>query len=112
MRRTILSAAQQQYPEHRVVLLIDDPPNPSNLDDQELLHAARRVPDETMRLLQRPATLTRDCLDAFLLRQRVGIVDVRAEVENIHELYREIARWFAGLSDGYPILDHADELFV
>ena len=41
IRQTLLSTALQEYADLRIVLLIDDPPNPSEPDYRDLLEAAR-----------------------------------------------------------------------
>src|SRR5581483_8707852 len=55
IRQTLLSAALQEYPGLRIVLLVDDPPNPSEEHNRELLEAARRLPHEVAELLREPA---------------------------------------------------------
>src|SRR4029453_3927207 len=46
IRRTLLCGALQTYPHRRVVLLIDDPPVPSDALDATRLAAARRLPGD------------------------------------------------------------------
>jgi hypothetical protein len=54
IRQTLLSAALQEYPEMRVVLLIDDPPNPSDLHRLELLEHGRALSSQLDELLSGP----------------------------------------------------------
>ena len=49
IRTTLLSAALQEYPGLRVVLLIDDPTHPKTQKDRELLEAARALPGQIER---------------------------------------------------------------
>ena len=56
IRMTLLSAALQEYPDMRVVLLIDDPPEPRYAAPYRLLKAARALPGEIEELLAGPAT--------------------------------------------------------
>src|SRR5215467_8734487 len=91
VRRTLLSAALQDYPKRRVVLLIDDPSNPSRPQDIELPAAAQS------RLSKRLAR---------------GPLDATGEILALAQLHREAASWFEEQAIGYPVIDHADELFV
>src|SRR3989344_7330650 len=43
IRKTLLSAALQEYPNLKIVLLLDDKPNPTNPADIERLTAARNL---------------------------------------------------------------------
>ncbi len=55
VRRTLLSAALQEYPRRRVVLLIDDPPQPTEPTDAANLAAMRELPDKLRALFDPPA---------------------------------------------------------
>jgi len=54
IRQTLLSAALQEYPNKRVVLLLDDPPAPKTRQDQQALWAARGLPFDLYALLASP----------------------------------------------------------
>jgi hypothetical protein len=54
IRMTLLSAALQEYPDQRIVLLIDDPPDPRYAQPYQQLHAARALPDQVQALLAEP----------------------------------------------------------
>ena len=55
IRTTLLSAALQEYPDKRVVLLIDDPYVPKTPQAREQLESARALPGQIERLLAEPA---------------------------------------------------------
>ncbi len=55
IRQTLMSAALVEYPDRRVVLLIDDPPIAGNAVDEARLEAARRLPEELSQLFAPPA---------------------------------------------------------
>ena len=55
IRQTLLSAALQDYPNKRVVLLLDDPPNPKTRHDRKALWAGRTLPFDLQTLLKEPA---------------------------------------------------------
>src|SRR3989344_2991945 len=52
VRNTLLSAALQDYPRRRVVLLIDDPSDPATAEDAARLGRMRALPPELARLLR------------------------------------------------------------
>lgn len=51
---TLLSTALQEYPDMRVVLLVDDPPAPRYAGPRKLLDSALALPAEVERLLSEP----------------------------------------------------------
>jgi cellulose synthase/poly-beta-1,6-N-acetylglucosamine synthase-like glycosyltransferase len=55
IRTTLLSAALQEYPDKRVVLLIDDPHVPKTRKAREQLEAARALPRKLEQMLAEPA---------------------------------------------------------
>jgi len=112
VRRTLLSGALQDYPDRRLVLLIDDPPHPTQPSDVERLGAARTLPKELHDLLEKPAEHFADALEALRERIAQGPLDHPAESQRLGELYRDAAAWFEEQEAGYPEVDHADELFV
>jgi len=112
VRRTLLSAALQDYRKRRVVLLIDDPSNPSRPQDIELLAAARSLPDEIEEMLRKPAEHFADAQSRLSKRLAGGPLDATGEILALAQLNREAASWFEEQAIGYPVIDHADELFV
>ena len=55
VRRTLLSAALQEFPHRRVVLLIDDPYRPADAADAAALEGMRRLPRDLQQLFAAPA---------------------------------------------------------
>lgn len=110
--QTLMSAALQEYPNRRVVLLIDNPPAPSNPVDAALLADARELPDHIQALLQQPSTRLRAALQAFLVRQSQGVIECEAELRQLAVLWREVSTWFTVQIDACPIIDHADSLYA
>lgn len=111
VRRTLMSAALQDYPNKRVVLLIDDPPNPASQKDREGLDAMRSLPGEIQRLLDEASRPLEMELEAYLERRRVGI-DPSQERKALGRRYRSIALWFSHLAATYPPSDHGSKLLV
>jgi cellulose synthase/poly-beta-1,6-N-acetylglucosamine synthase-like glycosyltransferase len=112
IRRTLLSAALQDYPNRRLVLLVDDPPHPSHQADITRLTAARALPDEIQKGLRKPAEHFADARGALLGRIARGPLDRQEEMQRLAQLYRDAAAWFEEQAVGYPVADHADTLFV
>jgi len=112
IRKTLLSAALQDYPHRRVVLLIDDPPHPANAQDVKALAAARSLPGQIRTLLQEPRDKFLAALDAFLKRKKGGRISVHREIQTLARLYRDAATWFQAQADQHPMIDHVDQLFV
>ena len=112
VRRTLLSAALQDYPRRRVVLLIDDPPKSTRPADVDLLVAARSLPEEVQEFLEKPAEHFSDALDGLMKRIDCGPLDHSREAACLAQLYRDAAIWFEEKAVGYPVADHADKLFV
>src|SRR3989442_1660278 len=112
VRRTLVSAALQDYPWRRVVLLIDDPPHPSQASDILLLTAARGLAAEIQETLRKPREHFEDALRAFLERSARGPLDPHQEMPRLAQLYRDAATWFEQQGARYSICDHADALFL
>lgn len=113
VRQALYSAALQDYPAKRVVLLIDDPPQPANPDESHQLESARSLPGELQQLLDKEAVFYREAFVHFRARaESLGLPDVRQEFLVLSRLYKRAAAWFAQQASGYRIEDHTDELFV
>lgn len=108
VRQALLSAAVQDHPNRRVVLLIDDPPEPASRQDAELLEVTRRLPGEIARMLEEPAAWSRRAFRAFTVRAATGDVDLAAETMALADLHRHAMRWFAREAALHPRDDHAD----
>jgi cellulose synthase/poly-beta-1,6-N-acetylglucosamine synthase-like glycosyltransferase/peptidoglycan/xylan/chitin deacetylase (PgdA/CDA1 family) len=112
VRKTLLSAALQTYPNRRIVLLIDDPPRPTTLHDAACLSALRQLPAEIEALLKQPREGCQAAFAAFLERRRACRLDLASESRQLSRLYSEIAEWFDRRALEHPIVDHVDRHFV
>ncbi|MEP6561454.1 MAG: hypothetical protein ABJD68_10340, partial [Nakamurella sp.] len=65
VRKTLLSAALQEYPYLRIVLLIDDPPNPTSPEHIESLRAGRALAAEITEWLAEPRSRFAATLETF-----------------------------------------------
>ncbi len=112
IKQTLLSAALQTYPNRRVVLLVDDPPNPDNSTDLECLLETRRLTQEVQELLHSEALKFESVLNEFMVRKEKTPINLYEENLNLIHQYREVANWLEQQLEEYPITDHTDKLFV
>ncbi|MGZ4326268.1 MAG: glycosyltransferase family 2 protein [Solirubrobacteraceae bacterium] len=109
IRMTLLSAALQEYPDLRVVLLIDDPPHPRYAKPYRLLESARALPGEIEALLAEP----RRRFDAALARYEASDRRPSAEgIETLAEHYEDASAWVKALADSYEPADHNERFFA
>lgn len=113
VRTTLLSAALQEHPDLRVVLLIDDPPEPTSAAAAEMLDQARTLPSRIQAQLAPPLERFSAAFDEFEDHQRAGgappgIQDMR----DLAEHYRAAVSWLRELAAGQEIVDHSDEFFA
>lgn len=112
IRQSLLSSALQIYPDKRVVLLIDDPPNPKNPSDLNALLQTTQIVKDTYSLFnEQRDKLTRD-YSGFLQRIENGRFDPCAEAIYLSHSYTQISDWFKKQIPDIDIENHADELFI
>lgn len=114
IRQTVLSAALQEYPELKVVLLVDDPPYPTDPEDQATLEASRGVAAQLTRELSKPFTEFKSALSAFDLKTS-GDLEARICPEvllNLSKHYDSAVRWFEVERQNMPMNDHVDRFFA
>ncbi|MFN8620570.1 MAG: glycosyltransferase family 2 protein [Chloroflexota bacterium] len=112
VRRTLLSAALQEHPGLRVVLLIDDPTAPRTADDRALLRAARALPDQLHADLDPIADRMDARLSVFEAGCATATLDLGAAARSAIAGYRDAAAFLRQLAAGEPQQDHTDRLFV
>ncbi len=109
---TLLSIALQEYPEMRVVLLVDDPPNPRYAEPQRLLERALALPAEIEQLLAEPRERLERSLERFdelpEWKQEPALEDVLA----VGADYEYASRWLRTLSANYAPTDHNEQFFA
>lgn len=109
---TLLSTALQEYPDLRVVLLIDDPPNPRYTGPRRLLDSALALPAEVERLLSEPCHRFDLALERFELTVDP---DEETSYEDLLALageYEYAAAWIESLAKQYKISDHNERFFT
>lgn len=110
--KTLWSAALQEFPSKRIVLLIDDPPAPSDPRDQQLLTRARELPGQIMAALEEP----RMVLDESATELRTALCGTgpveQSVVEHIAGDYEFAADWLEARASAHPLDDHMDAFFA
>ena len=114
IRTTLLSAALQEYPGLRVVLLIDDPQRPRTRAARDLLVAARALPAAIEGELAGPYARVQAAYERF--EQSLGERDQPATtVDDMRDLaaeYQFAGGWLYGLGHRQELVDHTDVFFV
>ena len=112
VRQTLMAAALMEYPNRRVVLLIDDPPNPSDRAAAGALATMRQLPRRIQGLLRPQKLKYAFELAAFERRRANGLVERASEARRLSTLYHEAANWIERQARRFPVQDHTDALFV
>ncbi|UZJ23649.1 hypothetical protein RHODO2019_10535 [Rhodococcus antarcticus] len=116
VRGTVLSAALQEYPDRRVVILVDDPPLPETPEQAAGLAAVRALPAQIHDLLAGPARELAAEASSFLARrgahphmsQEIGA----AEAAHVADLYEGVARWLEAQAAREDDHDHTSRLLT
>ncbi len=101
IRQTLLSAALVEYPQKRVVLLLDDPPYSMNADDQRKRSAAHNVIPELTSLLRERAEKLKSEQAFFQDRLSHGLWDPLFEASHLARLYAEISHWLQQQAESF-----------
>jgi len=110
VQRTLFSAALQDYPNRRVVLLIDDPALPANAHDQRALRRIESLPVRLQALFAEVATrFGRECA-AYECRHARGTIDFPVEAQRISHLYENAAQWLEEQASNLVGDEPGDEL--
>ncbi len=107
-----MSAALQEYPCRRVVLLIDDVPNPTSIADMTQLAAARELPQHIDSFLEPIAQYMANARNDFLQRVQHNAVDASLATKELIELWHHAAYWFCSRATEHDPSDHAERLFI
>ena len=113
--QTLMSAALQEYPGRRIVLLIDDPPHTKTAADAAQLAAARELPLHIAALLAQAAKPFDQACASYerrVARREHKAIDAASETAKLADLWQQAGAWFAREADAYPVLDHTDRFYV
>ncbi len=114
VRKTLLSAALQEYPFLRVVLLLDDPPNPTSAAHKALLEGARRLPAQLTEWLAEPRERFADTLEQFEMSELEDPEpeQVLAQMRALATEFTWAADWLRMRMGEEVVEDHVDKFFV
>lgn len=112
VRGTLWSAALQEFPDLKVVLLLDDPPAPTDPATAAKLDATRALAEEISQALSVPAARVNAALATFRCQAfSTGPVPA-AELEAVIAEYEFAATWLEEMAEAEVVADHVDEFFV
>jgi cellulose synthase (UDP-forming) len=113
VRATLWSAALQEFPDLKIVLLLDDPPNPVDPADLSRLEQTRALSDDIAHALAAPAERFNSALAGFRQRARSWGDDAAPEeLLSVIAEYEAAAVWLESMAEAEAVEDHVDEFFV
>ncbi|MGX7679304.1 glycosyltransferase family 2 protein [Jatrophihabitans sp. DSM 45814] len=112
VRKTLLSAALQEYPYLRIVLLLDDPPNPNSREHSESLAAARGLAAELTAWLAEPRERFARTLEEFETSQRADSEQTAEQLLDLAMEYGWASAWLRKRAEQELIEDHVDRFFA
>jgi cellulose synthase/poly-beta-1,6-N-acetylglucosamine synthase-like glycosyltransferase len=111
IRKTLISAALQEYPNLRIVLLVDDNPNPTKPSAQECLEKTRQLGTDISALLEKPYKRFHQAAHTFDTTHKNN---KKVTTKDIHELasqYEWAVNWLQTMVEKETIDDHVDVFF-
>lgn len=111
VRITMWSAALQEYPDLRIVLLIDDPPAPTDPDTLARLTATRALAGDIAAVLVEPTERFRQSFERAAYCHESDVTTA-AEVRYLAAEYRAAADWLTEMAEHEAMVDHVSEFFV
>ncbi len=112
VRATLWSAALQEYPSMRVVLLLDDPPQPTDPVVAEQLSLSRNIANEIAQALAEPRQRFSDELLICELELAESPIVTPTAVRELAANYRWAARWLYRMGEAENVADHVDVFFI
>ena len=112
VRQTLWSAALQEYPSVRVMLLLDDPPFPTDPAKLEKLNATRALKDEINLALAEPRERFWQAAARFEFTGESRYDVSSISVIELAEHYVWAAEWLNTMADREPNDDHVDKFFA
>ena len=116
--QTLLSAALSEYPSKNVVLLIDNPQNPTNDEDRSLLDQARQIPQDLQTQFVEKSAPFRHALQNYQSRKISSETSSAEDIQILSDLYAEAAQYLEteaqNFTAGSPIdlLDGDERFFI
>ncbi len=108
VRSTLWSAALQEFPSKRVVLLIDDPPYPGDEAKLQRLEATRALTGEIEAALAEPHAHLQASFRRYPSTGEPSLGELRALADD----YAYAAEWLEAMGQAEDVHDHVSEFFV
>jgi cellulose synthase (UDP-forming) len=112
IRKTLLSAALQEFPNMRVVLLLDNKPNPTNPADVAQLKAQQAIGKDIESFLSEPYKRFQKALESFEKKALKRAKITTKDVKTLASQYQWAADWLNKTADKEEIYDHVDVFFT
>ena len=118
VRGTLWSAALQEFPDLRVVLLLDDPPHPTEPEKIHRLEQTKALAGQIADALSAPAERANNALATFRERHAsplTGEAPATADADELQLLiaeYEAAVEWLEAMAETETVEDHVDEFFV
>ncbi|PJJ62419.1 glycosyltransferase family 2 protein [Compostimonas suwonensis] len=112
VRKTLWSAALQEYPSLRVVLLLDDPPYPTDPAVARQLEVSRAITEQIAEQLREPRTRFADELMLCEHEAQIGSEVTDEAVRRLAANYTWAAAWLREMAAAEENTDHVDVFFI
>jgi cellulose synthase (UDP-forming) len=91
--QTLMSAVLTDYPHRRITLLLDNPPNPTDRNERDVLLASRAQVDVINDMLAPIAAHLSAAATRFFKETQLGAIDLTAAAKTAADLHRDAANW-------------------
>lgn len=112
IRKTLISAFLQEYPNLRIVLLLDDKPNPTSLEDLERLNKTRNIKDDIQELFFEPLSKLKKARIRFIKECKDSKYAQLRQIKRLSGNYKWAAGWLKDFAQKEVVEDHVDDFFV
>lgn len=112
VRQTMWSAALQEFPRLRIVLLVDDPAHPTDPDRIASLAATEALAEEIESALRGPRRRITAAASAFSVGERGDEPAAPQEAEQLADLYQFASCWLEEMAAAESLEDHTDAFFT
>lgn len=110
VRKTLFSAAIQEYPSKKVVLLIDNNPNPTDPALKKMLEETRDIPNKINTILEKPSNRFKEAYESFHKLKHAKVVNKKILID-LSNQYEWAAKYLRELAEKENIEDHVDVFF-
>ncbi len=111
IRKTLLSAALQEYPNLRIVLLVDDNPNPTNTESLHRLQQTRAVGKTISTILDVPYKRFSKAAEQFEKIYAKNTTISAFEISKLVTEYEWAVNWLQDMAKEEILEDHVDIFF-